>query len=84
MFWVIRNRSLPSPWSSARERWDALGSIRPGDPAGGRLDVLLEAMFVGHGVRRMGARRGGFRVLSGFAGARLTNPTVPHSETNAW
>jgi hypothetical protein len=31
VFWVIRNRSLPSPWSSARERWDALGSIRPGD-----------------------------------------------------
>src|SRR5829696_2653822 len=27
VFWVIRNRSLSSRWSSTREMWDALGSI---------------------------------------------------------
>ena len=30
VFWVMRNRSLPSRWSSTRARWEALGWTRPG------------------------------------------------------
>src|SRR5215208_4183617 len=30
VFWVTRNRSLPSRWSSKRERWDAFGATSPG------------------------------------------------------
>jgi hypothetical protein len=31
VFCVTRNRSLPSRWSSKRDRWDALGSTRSGE-----------------------------------------------------
>src|SRR5215217_7087768 len=30
VFWVTRNWSLPSRWSSKRDRWDALGATSPG------------------------------------------------------